>query len=939
MDLDEGSWATLGRHAAVNSSQVPNTERNDRPQQDAGVESKEEPLPSHLVKVLNDQDKEDIVPVASFFGGTWDEIIRQSHQGKARDLSSLRLAITLRPDQEDGIRRLINRLNSPFKGAILGQPVRHGRMTQAIIATRINADRHGCFTLVVTHAYHLQQCKKDVEETFRSDSRPNVRVQESPDHIRAKDLIFGGDDVVITSFSALRKDYQEHHRLTDKLEGAMEAGSESLRVRTQGQLDDLAFFSPLYKRRNKPFKHVVIDQAHCREAQGTMHQAFRTLERSTTILLTSALIKNRWYNVGPLITLLEGHPFTSLEEFQRVFGKAAATQSEQERCYLTKLLMPAAIASSPSRPPIPTLSVHSVAFAMSYEQAVQTIFIIIRYYRSVRVRLQQQGSSNQDRRKITDDDLLKTIEEEHDTPGDVKLIAMAQSLAGHLVQVDQSPTTLDEMITSIKDFREAFGLSVPVNLDLGADIENFKDLIATKVRSSNQYDHLLPDSARDTSKDYDRKTSKSQKKKTSDERWQERFDMTEPSTLDEGRIGKIIELLQDLEQHCSGALVDFRKYGITATILTHHNKILLCGQHDRFMSLLERAIRHFLPQTVTVRYPDKEGNRPQIRRTFEASQSAQTVMLITGSTHGANLKLLEATAIIQTEPWLVHDDEVEAWSRCHRIGQTKDVTVFQMVGQNSMVDLFVTDLRDSKNKDIQKYMRYLRPEVSSLDSLLEELNIASTAHHTADDMETHDAQDFGPDLTVIGPLLELERLVTGSEGYSSNTARGQTETPGPEGERPHKRPRIEAADCSNGDNQEEDSVGGAADHIAATDRVQPHIISNVDSDTISISSTEEEEVMFVSSNIIPKQELPPTISITSTARLPTGDIDQEALDKDFRYSEGIAAVYLYLFQKKRYLPAILLRNISRSKSQAYEVGDLETFNSRDFEERRLLAHL
>ncbi|KAG8623699.1 hypothetical protein KVT40_008675 [Elsinoe batatas] len=544
-------------------------------------------LPPDLMVVRDHQTREHVVPVARFFGSAWDEIIKQSHGAELPDLTPLHLAITLRSDQQNGIRRLLHLLDTPFKGAIVGHAIGCGRMTQAIIASRLDSNRAGKFTLVITNSYQLEQCKTDIEEMF---------------------------------------------------------------------------------------------------------------EPSRT-----------------LVQAIGGQPFTTSEEFHRVFGRAQNGHSDTQRQYLTRLLMALVIASPSSVLPLPPLTVHTVRFSLPQEQEIQAAFVIIRYYRCLRVRLQQEGVSG----KLAD---IINETDEKDTASDIKMIATAQSLAGHLAQVDPTQVDHEEMKVSVESFLSQCRTALNLPPDQLPGYKQCKDWLAKVVRGSNIYDDLLPDSARNTAEAYDNKTPKSVKDTQSDDRWRVRLNAIDSGTLNEGRIGRTLDILRDLRDHTAGNLVDFSRYGVTGPVPTHHDKILIAGRYERFLIILARAIRNFLPDTRLIIYDSvSEKTRATDRRAFSSSRAEQTVMLITGNTHGANLKLTDATAVIQTEPWLVHDGEIEAWSRCHRTGQSREVTVFQLMAENSLVDMFVADAMDEKDKKLQQYMRHLRPDGTPLDALLGEL--------------------------------------------------------------------------------------------------------------------------------------------------------------------------------------------------------------------------
>ena len=85
-------------------------------------------------------------------------------------------------------------------------------------------------------------------------------------------------------------------------------------------------------------------------------------------------------------------------------------------------------------------------------------------------------------------------------------------------------------------------------------------------------------------------------------------------------------------------------------------------------------------------------------------------MLVTARTGGAGLNLCAGTHVIQCEPWFTIEAEVQAQSRCHRMGQTKEVYVRRIIGTNSMVDQVIRELQTRKRQTNTPIMDALRHE-------------------------------------------------------------------------------------------------------------------------------------------------------------------------------------------------------------------------------------
>ena len=82
-------------------------------------------------------------------------------------------------------------------------------------------------------------------------------------------------------------------------------------------------------------------------------------------------------------------------------------------------------------------------------------------------------------------------------------------------------------------------------------------------------------------------------------------------------------------------------------------------------------------------------------------------LLITTGCGGTGINLQAASVVIQMEPWWNRNHEKQAYARCFRTGQTKEVKVFKILAENSAIDGHVMDSQERKAKVNNRVMEAL----------------------------------------------------------------------------------------------------------------------------------------------------------------------------------------------------------------------------------------
>lgn len=144
-----------------------------------------------------------------------------------------------------------------------------------------------------------------------------------------------------------------------------------------------------------------------------------------------------------------------------------------------------------------------------------------------------------------------------------------------------------------------------------------------------------------------------------------------------------------------------------------NEQVVIFSRLLKFLDILDEAIRrdpYLSKQKITPLRFDSTldtAERLRVRAEFSSPQH-RNVMLITPGAGGAGMNLTAASKVIQCEPWWNATDEAQAFSRCWRMGQEKEVHVWVIRGCNSLIDFLLMETRDKKMATNIEIVRPLR---------------------------------------------------------------------------------------------------------------------------------------------------------------------------------------------------------------------------------------
>ncbi|CRG84781.1 hypothetical protein PISL3812_01979 [Talaromyces islandicus] len=114
-------------------------------------------------------------------------------------------------------------------------------------------------------------------------------------------------------------------------------------------------------------------------------------------------------------------------------------------------------------------------------------------------------------------------------------------------------------------------------------------------------------------------------------------------------------------------------------------KIVLFSTYLRFLDIVDCVLTE--ENNVAFRYDGSmnKDKRSIIQERFDG-HFGSAILLITSGSGGVGLNLQSASIVVQSEVWWNTNTERQAYARCYRQGQQKEVKVFRLMASNSAID-------------------------------------------------------------------------------------------------------------------------------------------------------------------------------------------------------------------------------------------------------------
>ena len=117
-------------------------------------------------------------------------------------------------------------------------------------------------------------------------------------------------------------------------------------------------------------------------------------------------------------------------------------------------------------------------------------------------------------------------------------------------------------------------------------------------------------------------------------------------------------------------------------LLENNHKALVFSQFVKHLSLIRE---HLDRAGISYQYLDGSTSMAQRKERVDAFQAGEgDVFLISLKAGGSGLNLTEADYVVHMDPWWNPAVEDQASDRAHRIGQTRPVTIYRLVAENTI---------------------------------------------------------------------------------------------------------------------------------------------------------------------------------------------------------------------------------------------------------------
>lgn len=436
-----------------------------------------------------------------------------------------------------------------------------------------------------------------------------------------------------------------------------------------------------------PFKHVILDEVQmAKNSDSLTHKAILCLYYQSVVMLSGTFVANTWLDSFSPIHFIPGHPFTSLDEFVRVFGNKQGEKivppvpTRKDR--LVKFLMGFTVMRPRTCLEIPELNKHVWRFSLNDSEACNVLYFVQKYFEACR---------------------LQSIRTTKGLVGSSK----GKELLGYIIRAQQHaahPLLADSAEKA--NFKDPESLGFQIRLDYQAQI---------KSHNENDIDYLdflnwmrKSSIARDAENIENPEDAKDDENDPADPDY--RDDNNSPGSIvpDEDE-GSDVELgyrrktsdrtkwkarVQGLDKQ---ELMSSRLIAIKDLVRKERNKkMIISSKFLLFLDLVSEMLRReFNISAIDFNGSLDDDERRQATDRFQGGGEG-TVVLLTPGAGGAGINLQTAEVVIQCEDWWTVAEEVQLWSRAHQEGQQNLVDYYLIRGLNSLAELVVLEGKEHK---------------------------------------------------------------------------------------------------------------------------------------------------------------------------------------------------------------------------------------------------
>ena len=127
-----------------------------------------------------------------------------------------------------------------------------------------------------------------------------------------------------------------------------------------------------------------------------------------------------------------------------------------------------------------------------------------------------------------------------------------------------------------------------------------------------------------------------------------------------------------------------------------NEKVVVFSIFLKFLDIVAAVLRHqFGVNALRLDGTMTSSQKEKAQEMFSTGMSSEPLLITTGA-GSVGLNLQRGSIIIQTEIWWNKNCERQAYARCFRQGQEKELKVLVLIAENSKIDLEIEKCRDRK---------------------------------------------------------------------------------------------------------------------------------------------------------------------------------------------------------------------------------------------------
>ncbi|KAH0167802.1 hypothetical protein KCU67_g3751, partial [Aureobasidium melanogenum] len=561
--------------------------------------------------------------------------------------------------------------------------------------------------LVVTTKTCMGQWRQELINHFEPGNAPRTLILRST--YTAAKILNGNYDFIITSYGFIKAQFRKLEKYKKYFDRLEHKGADYANLKERHHAPPvrpfLSVLSSAYEASGRPFPYLILDEAHYAKNLDTKtHKSLKMIPYVSVIAATGTPIPNRWYDIFGLIDFLAGHPFTSLQEFIRVFcsthGDRDKEPSPTRKARLVKFLMSVMIGRPSSVLCLPGAQTN----ILNYEMIDSTQEDNVTYWTCKFIEVMKKQSKETMKSFTTHDKASKAL----------VFAVLAQQHAAHpaLYKPTEKSPSQDEVSKYVAMQRESWANEDPDSwkeANSGSDDLTIRKSVLRGILNRIKEVRVTRNAPKSTNQDGEDPAQSGQRRRRKKKQREDQDDEIAADAEDESPV----KLRQTIEQRRKWLarvrdMTDDELHSARVRMVRDQcvaqqssdaikGNIIVFSKFLEFLDLIEEALKRQGLSVLRFHGSMTAEERQDVITSFKESDG-KIILLITIGSGGAGMNLQAGSSVIRCEPSWTKAEEWQADCRVWRKGQTKPVFIFPVEVDNSMIDIVVTNSRDTKDE-------------------------------------------------------------------------------------------------------------------------------------------------------------------------------------------------------------------------------------------------